>query len=142
VTLTDSQREFIEQNPGAAMITIGDDGMPKAVRVGVAVVDGDLWSSGTADRVRTRRLRDDPRCTVFMFGDDRRALTLETRVSIIDGPDSAEDSVRLFRTMQKRPDGDLLWYGDELDEAAFKQRMLDEQRLIYEFEIEKAYGVD
>jgi hypothetical protein len=138
VTLTDSQREFIEQNPGAAMITIGDDGMPKAVRVGVAVVDGDLWSSGTADRVRTRRLRDDPRCTVFMFGDDRRALTLETRVSIIDGPDSAEDSVRLFRTMQKRPDGDLLWYGDELDEAAFKQRMLDEQRLIYEFEIEKA----
>jgi hypothetical protein len=142
VTLTDSQREFIEQNPGAAMITIGDDGMPKAVRVGVAVVDGDLWSSGTADRVRTRRLRDDPRCTVFMFGDDRRALTLETRVSIIDGPDSAEDSVRLFRTMQKRPEGDLLWYGDELDEAAFKQRMLDEQRLIYEFEIEKAYGVD
>jgi hypothetical protein len=142
VTLTDSQREFIEQNPGAAMITIGDDGMPKAVRVGVAVVDGDLWSSGTADRVRTRRLRDDPRCTVFMFGDDRRALTLETRVSISDGPDSAEDSVRLFRTMQKRPDGDLLWYGDELDEAAFKQRMLDEQRLIYEFEIEKAYGVD
>jgi hypothetical protein len=138
VTLTDSQREFIEQNPGAAMITIGDDGMPKAVRVGVAVVDGDLWSSGTADRVRTRRLRDDPRCTVFMFGDDRRALTLETRVSIIDGPDSAEDSVRLFRTMQKRPEGDLLWYGDELDEAAFKQRMLDEQRLIYEFEIEKA----
>jgi hypothetical protein len=142
VTLTDSQREFIEQNPGAAMITIGDDGMPKAVRVGVAVVDGDLWSSGTADRVRTRRLRDDPRCTVFMFGDDRRALTLETRVSIIDGPDSAEDSVRLFRTMQKRPEGDLLWYGDELDEAAFKQRMLDEQRLIYEFEIEEAYGVD
>jgi hypothetical protein len=138
VTLTDSQREFIEQNPGAAMITIGDDGMPKAVRVGVAVVDGDLWSSGTADRVRTRRLRDDPRCTVFVFGDDRRALTLETRVSIIDGPDSAEDSVRLFRTMQKRPEGDLLWYGDELDEAAFKQRMLDEQRLIYEFEIEKA----
>jgi hypothetical protein len=124
------------------MITIGDDGMPKAVRVGVAVVDGDLWSSGTADRVRTRRLRDDPRCTVFVFGDDRRALTLETRVSIIDGPDSAEDSVRLFRTMQKRPEGDLLWYGDELDEAAFKQRMLDEQRLIYEFEIEKAYGVD
>lgn len=142
MTLTDSQREFIEQNPGAAMITIGDDGMPKAVRVGVAVVDGNLWSSGTEDRVRTRRLRDDPRCTVFVFGDDRRALTLETRVSIIHGPDSAEDSVRLFRTMQKRPEGDLLWYGDELDEAAFTQRMLDEQRLIYEFEIEKAYGLD
>jgi hypothetical protein len=44
--------------------------------------------------------------------------------------------------MQKRPEGDLLWYGDELNEAAFRQRMLDEKRLIYEFEIEKAYGVD
>jgi hypothetical protein len=142
MTLTDSQLEFIEHNPGAAMITIGADGMPKAVRVGVAVVDGRLWSSGTEGRIRTRRLRDDPRCTVIVFGDDRRALTLETRVRIIDGPDSAEDSVRLFRTMQNRPEGDLLWYGDELDEAAFRQRMLDERRLIYEFEIEKAYGVD
>jgi len=124
------------------MITIGADGMPKAVRVGVAVVDGRLWSSGTEGRIRTRRLREDPRCTVIVFGDDRRALTLETRVSIIDGRESAEDSVRLFRTMQKRPEGDLLWYGDELDEAAFRRRMLDDQRLIYEFEIEKAYGVD
>lgn len=142
MTLTDSQLEFIEHNPGAAMITIGADGMPKAVRVGVAVVDGRLWSSGTEGRIRTRRLRDDPRCTVIVFGDDRRALTLETSVRIIDGPDSAVDSVRLFRTMQKRPEGALLWYGDELDEAAFRQRMLDEKRLIYEFEIEKAYGVD
>jgi hypothetical protein len=142
MTLTDSQLEFIEHNPGAAMITIGADGMPKAVRVGVAVVDGRLRSSGTEGRIRTRRLRDDPRCTVIVFGDDRRALTLETRVRIIDGPDSAEDSVRLFRTMQNRPEGDLLWYGDELDEAAFRQRMLDERRLIYKFEIEKAYGVD
>jgi hypothetical protein len=142
MTLTDSQLEFIDQNPGAAMVTIGADGMPKAVRVGVAVVDGSLWSSGTEGRVRTKRLREDPRCTVIVFGDDRRALTLETRVSIIDGRESAEDSVRLFRTMQKRPEGDLLWYGDELDEAAFRQRMLDEKRLIYEFEIEKAYGVE
>jgi hypothetical protein len=142
VNLTDSQIGFISQNPGAAMITIGADGMPKAVRVGVAVVDGQLWSSGTEDRVRTRRLRDDPRCTVIVFGDDRQALTLETRVRFIDGPDNAEDSVRLFRTMQNRPEGALLWYGEELDEAEFRQRMLDERRLIYEFEIEKAYGLD
>jgi hypothetical protein len=59
--------------------------------------------------------------------DDRRALTLETSVRITDGPDGAVDSVRLFRTMQKRPEGALVWYGEELDEAAFRQRMLDEQ---------------
>jgi hypothetical protein len=88
---------------------------------------GREWQSLTEDSGaavpkagRTRRLRDDPRCTVIVLGDDRRALTLETRVSIIDGPDSVEDSVRLFRTMQKRPEGVLLWYGDDLDEAAFK----------------------
>ena len=61
MSLTESQRTFLENNNAAAMITIAEDGMPKAVRVSIALIDGKLWSSGTQDRIRTDRLRRDPR---------------------------------------------------------------------------------
>ncbi len=117
------------------MITTGEGGIPKAVRVGVALVDGRLWSSGTQGRVRTRRLQRDPRCTLFVFDQAFSWLTLETTVSILD------ENMRLFRVMQNRPAGSLSWFGGELDEAAFLQAMVDEKRLIYEFEVQRSYGL-
>lgn len=139
--LSPAQVAYIEANPAAAMITIGPDGRAKAVRVGVALVDGRLWSSGTPQRVRTRRLREDPRCTLFVFGPGFEALTMETTVTILDGPGVADQSVTLFRTMQRRPEGPLLWSGEELGEEDFRQAMVDQGRLIYEFEVERAYGL-
>ena len=48
------QRAFLEKNHGAAMVTLRRDGRPHAVRVGVALVDGRVWSSGVPERARTR----------------------------------------------------------------------------------------
>ena len=67
MSLSQDEVSFLERQHSAAMITIGSGGMPKPARVGIALVDGKLWSSGTQDRVRTRRLRQDPRCTLFVF---------------------------------------------------------------------------
>lgn len=139
--LTDKHFEFLRDHHAAAMITIGSDGMPKAVRVGVALVDGRLWSSGTAGRVRTDRLRRDPRCTLFVFDRAFAYLTIESTVAILDGPDAPQQNLALFRVMQNRPSGPLNWYGDELDEPAFLARMTAEQRLVYEFTPTKAYGL-
>jgi hypothetical protein len=123
------------------MITTGDDGIPKAVRVGVAVVDGELWSSGTQGRRRTERLRRDPRCTVFVFDATYAFLTLETTITILEGPDAPELSLRLFREMQGKPTGPLNWYGKDLDEPAFLQTMADDERLIYRFDVHRTYGL-
>jgi PPOX class probable F420-dependent enzyme len=139
--LSESDLRFLQSNQSAAMITVGDDGQPKAVRVGVAVVDGKLWSSGTADRVRTARLRNDPRCTLYVYDAGFSFLTLETTVQILDGPDAPQLSVRLFRQMQGRPTGPLSWFGGELDEDAFAQTMVDEKRVIYELTVERTYGL-
>src|SRR5207237_9746666 len=98
------------------MITLAKDGTPKVARVGLALVDGRLWSSGTSDRVRTRRLRRDPRCTLFVQGPTFPWLALETTVTILDGPDAPEQSVRLFCEMQGKPSGPLSWFGGELTE--------------------------
>src|SRR6185437_9784938 len=142
MALTSREIAFLETQRSAAMITTGEDGVPKAVRAGVALVDGNLWSSGTQSRVRTRRRRRDPRCTLFVF--DRRCswLTLETTVTLLDGPEAAAQTLRLFRVMQNRPSGPLSWFGSELDEASFLRAMADEGRVNYQFEVERAYGLN
>src|SRR5579871_1174426 len=115
------------------MITVTPRGVAKVARVGVALVDGQLWSSGTEERARTRRLRRDPRCTLFVFKAAYRWLALETTVTIREGPAVPDDSIRLFRLMQDRPSGPLSWFGRELDDEEFRQAMRDERRLIYAF---------
>ena len=141
MTLGDRETEFITANHSAAMITAGADGYPKAARVGVGFVDGRLWSSGTADRVRTRRLRRDPKATLFVFDSAFSFLTLETTVTILDGPDAAQQNLRYFRLLQNKPDGPLSWFGGEYDEQDFLAVMIDEKRLIYEFEVHRTYGL-
>ena len=123
------------------MITVARDGTPRVARVGVALVDGRLWSSGTQARVRTRRLRRDPRCTLFVFEAGWSWLALETTVRILDGDDAPDLNVRLFRKMQGRPTGPLSWFGGELEEEDLMAVMRDEQRLIYEFEVLRSYGM-
>ena len=141
MVLSERDRAFLEANHSAAMITIGADGMAKAARVSVGLVDGRLWSSGTADRVRTRRLRQDPRCTLYVHADTFSFMTLETVVTILDGPDAPQQSLRLFRLLEDRPWGPLAWMTGELEEDAFVQAMVDEQRLIYEFDVQRTYGL-
>jgi hypothetical protein len=141
MNLTDPELEFLANNHSAAMVTVNADGIAKAARVGVAVVDGKLWSSGTADRVRTKRLRRDPRCTLYVHDNMFGFLTLETTVTILDGPDAAEQNLRLFRIMQAKPTGPLSWFGGEYEEDDFLAHMRNEGRLIYEFEPQHTYGL-
>jgi PPOX class probable F420-dependent enzyme len=139
--VSEADLAFLNDNHAAAMITVGDDGRAKVARVGVAVVDGQVWSSGTADRKRTARLRRDPRCTLYVHDNSYGWVALETDVTILDGPDAPELNLRLFRLMQGRPTGPLSWFGGELDEEAFLQTMRDEKRLVYRFEVTRTYGL-
>jgi hypothetical protein len=144
--LSDRGRAFLEANGAAAMITRRRDGSAHAVRVAVALVDGRIWSSGTADRVRTRHLRRDPRATLFLFGSGYEALTLEATVRIIDGPDVPELSWKLFSVMQRGrtpapAPGHLMWFGKQKTREEFLRLMLDERRLIYEFDVTREYGL-
>jgi hypothetical protein len=139
--LTDSELAFLSANHSAAMVTVGADGIAKVARVGVALIDGKLWSSGTQDRVRTKRLRTDPRCTLYVHDNAFGFLAIETAVTILDGPDAPALNLRLFRVMQGKPTGPLSWFGGEFEEADFLARMEAEQRLIYEFEPHHSYGL-
>jgi hypothetical protein len=141
VTLSESDIAFLEEHHSAAMVTLGRDGMAKVARVGVALIDGRLWSSGTQDRVRTKRLRRDPRCTLYVYDPGFAWLALETTVTILDGPEAPEQNLRLFRVMQGKPSGSMQWFGGELTDEEFLRAMVLEQRLIYEFDVHHTYGL-
>jgi PPOX class probable F420-dependent enzyme len=137
---------FVEQTRSAAMTTLRADGSPHTVRVGIAVVDGKIWSSGTQTRVRTRHVRRDPRSTLFVYDATPRYLALECHTTILEGPDVPEQSVRLFRVMQQGmspapPAGQIMWYGAPKTIDDFMKAMRDEQRIIYEFDVVRAYGM-
>src|SRR2546426_12122208 len=123
------------------MTTLRKDGSPHTVRVGVALVDGKLWSSGTADRVRTRHLRRDPRCSLFVFDPVYAYLVMDTTVRILEGPQAIEDSVRMFRLTQGREAGPLQWFGGEPPEEAFNTTAAAEGRRVSHFELLKSPGL-
>ncbi|CAM3768955.1 pyridoxamine 5'-phosphate oxidase family protein [Isoptericola cucumis] len=144
----DAIRRYLSDHRAAAMITLRPDGTPHAVRCGLGLVDGRIWSSGRPDRVRTAHLRRDPRATLFVFGaapdDPFSYLTLETEVTILDGPDAPELNRQLFTAMQAHmdpPAGTLFWEGAPHDEADFLRIMAEERRLIYEFRVTRSYGM-
>ena len=141
MVLTADQEAFVRDHPSAAMITVGRDGYPKPARVAVTLLDGRLLSSGTTSRVRTRRLRRNPACTLFHFDATFRWLGVETTVSLVEGDEGLDLSVRLFRQMQGKPDGPLSWFGGEHDEPAFREVLAREGRLVYEFAVVRAYGM-
>lgn len=141
VSLTPGEFQFVADHRAAAMITVDAKGIPKPVRISYQVMDGKIWSSGTQDRVRTRRLRQDPRSTLFIWDEVFDFLTLHTTVTILDGPDAADLNLRYFRQLQSKPEGPLSWFGQgEFDDDGFRDQMAAAGRLIYEFEPLSAFG--
>jgi len=142
--MDEGARTYLVKQHSAAMTTLRKDGTPRIVRVGIALVDDKIWSSGTQTRARTKHLRRDPRSTLFVFETEWRWLTLERRVTILDGPEAPELNLRLFQVMQQGmdvPAGQINWYGRALSHDAFVKTMVEEQRLIYEFDVVRMYGM-
>ncbi len=124
-------RAFLDEHHSAVMSTVDEDGMPHSVRVAVGLVDGKLWSSGTATRKRTKHVRRDPRVGLLVLNEENRYnwLGLGCRVHILED-DAPQKNLALYRVLAGEP--------DDLDE--YLEAMVAEQRLIYEFEIVKTYG--
>lgn len=146
MNLDDRAKEFLGRNHAAAMTTIKRDGTWHSVRVAVALVGDRLWSSGTQRRARTKHLRRDPRCSLFVFDTAWGYLTLETSVTILEGPDAPEQNLQFFRVLQGGMDpglapANVMWMGQEKSPEEFLRIMAEERRLIYEFDVLHAHGL-
>jgi PPOX class probable F420-dependent enzyme len=121
--LSEQQRAFLEASHGAVMATVDDLGRPHAVPVLRALVDGELWSSGTDLRVRTRHLEARPYATltVLTSGFWGGWLTVGGRVEIRRDA-RVEDNLRLYRVATGHEPDDL---------AEYRAAMVSERRLVY-----------
>lgn len=131
--MDDRVRTFLEEHHSAVMATTKKDGLPHLARVSVGLVHDKLWSSGTQDRIRTKHLRRDPRCTLMVFDESTRYtwMALETTVQILDGHDAVDNNLALYRVLAGEPD----------DLQEYREAMVRERRLIYQFEIHRTYGM-
>lgn len=143
--LSEAERRFVAAHPHAAMITVDGNNRPKAVKMEAAVVDGCLQSASHADKVRTRRLRRDPRCTLYFADEDYRWLSVEADVEIVAGTDAPPRLLRFFRVREDKPTELLDYHSDRghysgLDDQAFMKVMAEEDAVLYRFKITKCYG--
>jgi hypothetical protein len=116
-------------------------------RIEIAIVGDRIWSSGGPELVRTKNLRHDPRCSLFVFGPHPVWVGLETKVSLLKGPQAGELHVKLMRARHgdASPQGMVLGHDDELGEdrlyteEEYLSHIATDRRLIYDFEIERTY---
>jgi hypothetical protein len=143
-------RTFLEIASAAAMVTLRNDGTPHLARCAIGLVDGVVLSSVLPDAIRNSHVRRDHRATLFVFdpmdpSNARRWLALDTAVTLHDGSGAADLSLRLRKIVQKRlnpppPEGMVSWGGEVMTEEHFLAAVMAEGRLVYEFEVLRAYG--
>jgi hypothetical protein len=148
MTLDEKATAFINANRDAAMVALRRDGTPHVTRIVAGLVDGALVSSGTQSRLRTKLLQRDPRCTLFFFETTPGAgrafgsyLTLETTVTIHDGADGRRRSVEYFKSIFGSTDGKITYGGKQMTEAEALEALERDGRILYEFSVNRTYGV-
>jgi PPOX class probable F420-dependent enzyme len=130
--LSDQRRVFLEANHSAVMAAVDDRGRPHAVPVLCALVDGQLWSSGTDLRTRTRYLAARPYASLTVLGKGfwGEWLTVSGPVDTRRGR-RVEDNLRLYRAATGRDPDDL--------EEEYRAAMAAERRLVYVLTPERVY---
>jgi PPOX class probable F420-dependent enzyme len=128
--LNERMLDFIKEHHSAIVVTVRKDGSSHTARVTAGVVDGKVWISGTQTRVRTKHVRANPQGSLAVFADDGRWLGIEARIKIIEDPDVPQKLLALQRSSGREPE----------DVDAFVQTMVEQQRLIFEFEPTRVYG--
>ena len=144
---SDRVTSFVERHPDAAMITLRADGSAHMARVELGVVDGQIRTAGSPALVRTRNLRRDPRCSLFVFTAHPWWLGLETVVHIIEGPMAPGELMSLLRARHPgTPRGMVTAHDDALEgdrlysESEYVEHARQHELMVFEFRVVRAYG--
>jgi PPOX class probable F420-dependent enzyme len=95
-TLTESQREFLEQPYYAAVTTLREDGSPHTTVVWVDVDDQGVMFNTATGRAKPRHLEHDPHASITVIdpSDGYRWITVDGRTEITtEGADESIDKL-------------------------------------------------
>lgn len=128
--LNEKMMEFIRREKAAIVVTTRKDGSSHTARVTAGIVNGKLWTSGTQNRVRVKHLRANPRASIAIVANNGDWLGIEANVTLLDGPDAPQNCLALRRASGNEP----------ADVEGFLKTMVEEKRLICQFEPVRIYG--
>jgi PPOX class probable F420-dependent enzyme len=128
---------FASGHRNALVTTLRKDGRPQQSVI-FYVLDGDKFTiSLTADRAKTRNLRRDPRAALYVPSDDVFVWAgFDGRVTLSDVASSPDDGV-----VDQLVDYYRRGNGEHEDWSAYRQAMVDDQRLIATFVATSATGI-
>ena len=127
----DEAREFLREHHNAVLATFRRDGRPQMSPVGATVDEqGRVIVSTRAPAMKTRNLRRDPRVSLIVlnrgfYGD---WVQVEGTAEIVEQPEAIELLVDYYRRMA----------GEHDDWDDYRAAMVEEQRVLVRFEIERA----
>jgi PPOX class probable F420-dependent enzyme len=124
-------RDFVRSNHRAVLSTFRSDGRPQLSPV-TAVIDGAgrVAVSTREPAVKVRNLRRDPRVSLIAFTDAFYGdwVQLDGTAEIIPQPEALELLVDYYR----------LAAGEHPDWDEYRQAMIDQNRVLVRFEVERA----
>ena len=127
----DEARAFLREHHNAVLATFRRDGRPQMSPVGATVDEqGRVIVSTRAPAMKTRNLRRDPRVSLIVlnrgfYGD---WVQVEGTAEIVEQPEAIELLVDYYRRMA----------GEHDDWHDYRAAMVEEQRVLVRFEIERA----
>jgi PPOX class probable F420-dependent enzyme len=130
-SLSDKQREFLEQPFAGAVTTLRGDGSPHTTLVWVDVDDGTVMFNTATGRAKERNLRNDPRLSMIVVDpqDQYRWVSVSGRADLTT--DGADDQIDKLAKKY-------------LGEDKYPWRNPDEQRITVRIQPERidSYGFD
>ena len=122
--------DYVRDNSRAVIATRRTDGSPQMSPVTLAVVDDAVVMSTRQTAYKVKQLRRDPMCHLCVFPDSwlGRWVQLDCTVEIVDQPEALDILVDYYRTLR----------GEHPDWDEYRQAMVDDQRCIVRFRIDRA----
>jgi PPOX class probable F420-dependent enzyme len=133
----DTALAFAVARQRGVFTTIRADGRPQLSNVMYAAVEGEFWISVTASRAKTRNLRRDPRCVLYVPGEDFwNYVVLDGVVTLSEvAQDAHDDATEQLVEYYRRGAGEHPDWDD------FRSTMVREERLLAKLRPSSASGI-
>lgn len=133
----DTALAFATAHQRGVLATIRSDGRPQLSNIMYVPGDGEFWISVTDSRAKTKNLRRDPRCVLYVPGEDFwNFVVLDGEAALTDVTTDAHDETSELLVEYYRRGA-----GEHPDWDDFRSTMVREGRLLAKFRPTSAYGM-
>lgn len=129
----DQARDFLREHHRAVLTTMRSDGRPQLSPVAAGVdAEGRVIVSTPETTAKARNLRRDPRVALCAFTDGfyGRWAQVEGTAEVVERPEAVELLVDYYRLIS----------GEHPDWEDYRRAMVEDQRVLVRFEIQRASG--